>query len=182
MSVDNKLVNYGGLKEQTKLTLERALLWDKGIMGGFAGDFPLSSARKGSVYRVPATNKWYVCTENYNGSQISTPNQQFTELSVFKNADRLDNLIQIKEITVPSSSFKKIATLHNENRVFVETKEPIFLDIQGTVLCLQVTNSNGYFEYVNLCSNKKSFLCGQLLHESFFPSDCKMTIRVAYIR
>lgn len=95
MELDKKLVNFESMNENTKLTLAEALLYTKGLAGGYGGDFPLSTASKDSIYRVPATNKFYVCTENYNGSQISAPNSNFVELSVWKNHDRLNNLCEI---------------------------------------------------------------------------------------
>ena len=95
MELNKKIVNFESMNENTKLTLAEALLYTKGLAGGYGGDFPLSTASKDSIYRVPATNKFYVCTENYNGSQISAPNSNFVELSVWKNHDRLNNLIEI---------------------------------------------------------------------------------------
>nr|DAI65554.1 MAG TPA: hypothetical protein [Caudoviricetes sp.] len=98
MELNKKLVNFESMNENTKLTLAEALLYTKGLAGGYGGDFPLSTASKDSIYRVPATNKFYVCTENYNGSQISAPNSNFVELSVWKNHDRLNNLGKVKLI------------------------------------------------------------------------------------
>lgn len=92
MELNKKLVNFESMNENTKLTLAEALLYTKGLAGGYGGDFPLSTASKDSIYRVPATNKFYVCTDNYNGAQISAPNDKFVELSVWKNHDRLNNL------------------------------------------------------------------------------------------
>ena len=102
MELNKKLVNFESMNENTKLTLAEALLYTKGLAGGYGGDFPLSTASKDSIYRVPATNKFYVCTENYNGSQISAPNSNFVELSVWKNHDRLANLIE--SVTLENSS------------------------------------------------------------------------------
>ena len=99
MELNKKLVNFESMNENTKLTLAEALLYTKGLAGGYGGDFPLSTASKDSIYRVPATNKFYVCTENYNGSQISAPNSNFVELSVWKNHDRLANLVKKKLIS-----------------------------------------------------------------------------------
>ena len=65
------------------------------LAGKYTGNFPLSSAIKDAVYLLPATGKFYVCTENYNGTQISAPNDKFVELSVWKNHDRLDNLSDV---------------------------------------------------------------------------------------
>ena len=96
MELNKKLVNFESMNENTKLTLAEALLYTKGLAGGYGGDFPLSTASKDSIYRVPATNKFYVCETAYNGNQISAPNSNFVELSVWKNHDRLNNLENIK--------------------------------------------------------------------------------------
>ena len=101
MELNKKLVNFESMNENTKLTLAEALLYTKGLAGGYGGDFPLSTASKDSIYRVPATNKFYVCTENYNGSQISAPNSNFVELSVWKNHDRLNNLFKTVSLEIP---------------------------------------------------------------------------------
>ena len=94
MELNKKLVNFESMNENTKLTLAEALLYTKGLAGGYGGDFPLSIASKDSIYRVPATNKFYVCETAYNGNQISAPNSNFVELSVWKNHDRLNNLVE----------------------------------------------------------------------------------------
>ena len=96
MELNKKLVNFESMNENTKLTLAEALLYTKGLAGGYGGDFPLSIASKDSIYRVPATNKFYVCETAYNGNQISAPNSNFVELSVWKNHDRLNNLKYIR--------------------------------------------------------------------------------------
>ncbi|MFR3299107.1 MAG: hypothetical protein ACLTQH_04485, partial [Fusobacterium sp.] len=94
MELNKKLVNFESMNENTKLTLAEALLYTKGLAGGYGGDFPLSTASKDSIYRVPATNKFYVCETAYSGNQISAPNGNFVELSAWKNHDRLNNLIK----------------------------------------------------------------------------------------
>ena len=119
MELNKKIVNFESMNENTKLTLAEALLYTKGLAGGYGGDFPLSTASKDSIYRVPATNKFYVCTENYNGSQISAPNSNFVELSVWKNHDRLNNLIKMKNIfsgTINKAGLK-IQLIINSNKI-----------------------------------------------------------------
>lgn len=64
----------------------------QGVAGRHDGTFPLTSAVKDGVYLVPSTGKLYVCITAYNGGQISAPNSNFEEFSVYKNRDRLDNL------------------------------------------------------------------------------------------
>lgn len=63
-----------------------------GLAGGYAGTFPLTTAVKEGIYLLPATNKFYVCIENYNGSSLTAPNANFEELSVFQNRNKLENL------------------------------------------------------------------------------------------
>ena len=64
----------------------------QGVAGGYSGTFPLTSAVKDAVYLVSATGKFYVCTQAYNGSNLTAPNANFEELSVYKNRDKLSNL------------------------------------------------------------------------------------------
>lgn len=70
----------------------------QGVAGGYSGNFPLTSAVLNGIYLLPATGKFYVCTQAYNGTSLSAPNSNFEELSVFKNRDRLDNLCEIKRV------------------------------------------------------------------------------------
>ncbi|WP_270851718.1 hypothetical protein [Fusobacterium varium] len=66
-----------------------------GLAGGYSGTFPLTTAVKEGIYLLPATNKFYVCVENYNGSSLTAPNANFEELSVFQNRNKLENLFKI---------------------------------------------------------------------------------------
>ena len=65
---------------------------DKGIVGGYNGKFPLTSATKGNIYLLENTQKYYICVTDYNGSKLTTPNANFEELSVYTNRSKLDNL------------------------------------------------------------------------------------------
>ena len=110
-NLNDKLVDYKSLKENTKLTLGEALAYDKGLAGGYNGDFPLTVATKGNIYRVPATNKFYMCITNYNGSNLTAPNANFEELSVWANRDKLENLTEIialkkEEVILPEITIK----------------------------------------------------------------------------
>ena len=67
-----------------------------GLAGGYSGTFPLTTAVKEGIYLLPATNKFYVCVENYNGSSLTAPNANFEELSVFQNRNKLENLFTFK--------------------------------------------------------------------------------------
>lgn len=69
-----------------------------GLAGGYSGTFPLTTAVKEGIYLLPATNKFYVCVENYSGSSLTAPNANFEELSVFQNRNKLENLNKIKLI------------------------------------------------------------------------------------
>lgn len=68
---------------------------DKGVLGGYNGVFPLTTAVKEGIYLLPATNKFYVCVENYSGSSLTAPNANFEELSVFQNRNKLENFFKI---------------------------------------------------------------------------------------
>lgn len=91
-ATNDKPVRLGDLPVIKTNILENARQYDKGVVGGYNGTFPLTIASQGGIYLVPTTNKFYVCTDNYNGAQISAPNDKFVELSVWKNHDRLNNL------------------------------------------------------------------------------------------
>lgn len=69
---------------------------DKGIVGGYNGKFPLTSATKGNIYLLENTQKYYICITDYNGSKLTTPNANFEELSVYTNRSKLDNLIKYR--------------------------------------------------------------------------------------
>ena len=77
---------------------------DKGIVGGYNGKFPLTSATKGNIYLLENTQKYYICITDYNGSKLTTPNANFEELSVYTNRSKLDNLFEIYQISIPKVS------------------------------------------------------------------------------
>ena len=137
MELNKKIVNFESMNENTKLTLAEALLYTKGLAGGYGGDFPLSTASKDSIYRVPATNKFYVCTENYNGSQISAPNSNFVELSVWKNHDRLNNLIYSKIWAGNHYINHQISTSASLGTLKIDHLNA------GDILCLSFVNPEG---------------------------------------
>ena len=97
-SVEDKPVRIGDLPIIKTNILENARQMDKGVVGGYNGAFPLTAASEGGIYLLPSTGKFYVCETAYNGSQLSAPNSNFVELSVWKNHDRLNNLISINGI------------------------------------------------------------------------------------
>ena len=102
-NVEDKPVRIGDLPIVKTNILENAGQMDKGVVGGYSGTFPLTAASQGGIYLLPSTGKFYVCETAYNGAQISAPNSNFVELSVWKNHDRLNNLFEIKEYNfIPS--------------------------------------------------------------------------------
>ena len=68
------------------------------LAGKKDGTFPLRHAEKGNVYYLPSTNKYYFCKEDYDGYQISVPNSNFIEMSVYENLNRLNNLSKRREV------------------------------------------------------------------------------------
>ena len=68
------------------------------LAGKYVGNFPLTAAVKDAVYLVPATGKFYMCTTAYNGTNLTAPNANFEELSVYKNRDKLENLFNNKRV------------------------------------------------------------------------------------
>ena len=81
--------NAQALSGKSRIEFERDT---QALAGKYAGNFPLTSAVKDAVYLVPATGKFYVCTQAYNGSNLTAPNANFEEMSVWANRDKLDNL------------------------------------------------------------------------------------------
>lgn len=63
------------------------------LAGKKDGTFPLNRAIRGNVYLLESTNKYYMCVKYYRSNySISVPNENFIEMSVYKNLDRLNNL------------------------------------------------------------------------------------------
>lgn len=102
-TLESLVVNWSGKefwvdKEylERKMEVNGNLTTDKinGLAGGYNGTFPLISAIKDNIYLLPATNKFYVCIENYSGSSLTVPNANFEELSVFQNRNKLENLFK----------------------------------------------------------------------------------------
>ncbi|MCF2698043.1 gp53-like domain-containing protein [Fusobacterium mortiferum] len=94
---EKKYITWEGLNQHAKNVGKKIKEYDAGVIGGYNGSFPLTAATKGNIYLLPATKKYYVCIENYNGSQLTAPNANFEELSVYTNRSKLDNLIKINE-------------------------------------------------------------------------------------
>ena len=83
--------NAQALSGKSRIEFERDT---QALAGKYAGNFPLTSAVKDAVYLVPATGKFYVCTQAYNGSNLTAPNANFEEMSVWANRDKLGNLFK----------------------------------------------------------------------------------------
>ncbi|WP_211491730.1 MULTISPECIES: phage tail protein, partial [unclassified Fusobacterium] len=73
------------VKETTASIEKKMKDFDKAILGKFDGAFPLSSAAEGKVYYCQPNEKFYKCVKAYSGSQLTSPNANFTEINVFDN-------------------------------------------------------------------------------------------------
>ncbi|MFR4903232.1 MAG: hypothetical protein ACLUBL_02640, partial [Fusobacterium sp.] len=105
-ATNDKPLRLGDLPVVKTNILENAREFDKGVVGGYNGIFPLTAASQGGIYLLPSTGKFYVCETAYNGTQISAPNSNFVELSVWKNHDRLSNLIKFDNTSIKNIIFK----------------------------------------------------------------------------
>lgn len=117
-ATNDKPLRLGDLPVVKTNILENARQYDKGVVGGYSGTFPLTAASQGGIYLLPSTGKFYVCETDYNGAQISAPNSNFVELSVWKNHDRLSNL-KIKLIN-DNQNYK---LYENSTFYFIELKK-----------------------------------------------------------
>ncbi|KYM52126.1 hypothetical protein A2U07_07035 [Fusobacterium necrophorum subsp. funduliforme] len=110
-----------------------------GLAGKKDGTFPLSSATKGNVYLLESTNKYYMCVKDYSSYySISVPNENFIEMSVYENLNRLNNLdrkTSIKEIK------NSRITAHNS---YVEIPE----DFQFAIVYFSIGYPNEVFSAV----------------------------------
>ena len=96
--------NAQALSGKSRVEFERDT---QALAGKYVGNFPLTVAVKDAVYLVPATGKFYVCTTAYNGTNLTAPNSNFEELSVYKNRDKLENLFSIKKIFIDWKTITK---------------------------------------------------------------------------
>ena len=119
---ENKVAVGSSLQTAAQIMAGYADAGDKGVVGGYSGTFPLTAASQGGIYLVPQTGKFYVCETAYNGTQLSAPNSNFVELSVWKNHDRLNNLLNPEiiyqdETTTIKRLYKDIGLLAISGRV-----------------------------------------------------------------
>ena len=122
----NKYVTYAGLERAVRNVLSKAKDYDKGLAGGYNGTFPLTAATKGNIYLLPATKKYYICIKDYSGSQLSAPNSNFEELSVYANRSKLDNLFQYGGLSTNSKLTNSGGTYHFQNNLL---KIIMYIDI-----------------------------------------------------
>ena len=98
------------LKIPARVATKNASNLDKGIVGKYDGEFPLTSATVGGVYFVPQTKKYYECLKAFDGTTsgqtLSLPNADFKELSILENKNKLDNLciIQNKRFVIKDNN------------------------------------------------------------------------------
>ena len=124
---------------------------NKAVLGKVDGSFPLTSATKDKVYYCQPLAKFYRCKESYSGSQLTSPNDKFYEISVFDNSDRLNNLC-INKINMLSNPQKTVEAynfkigLYNliSGRVYpTNANENIYLDVPGSqVLSILVSTTD----------------------------------------
>ena len=125
-ATNDKPVRLGDLPVVKTNILENARQYDKGVVGGYNGTFPLTAASQGGIYLLPSTGKFYVCETAYNGAQISAPNSNFVELSVWKNHDRLTNLCPIH--------FSDGIGIRNENSNYLSNTKRLPQSYTGTII------------------------------------------------
>ena len=111
--------NAQALSGKSRVEFERDT---QALAGKYVGNFPLTAAVKDAVYLVPATGKFYVCTKEYSGGNLTAPNANFEELSVYKNRDKLENLCiksgkRIIEIKNPEINKNVISDILNATKI-----------------------------------------------------------------
>ena len=152
-TLESLVVNWSGKefwvdKEylEKKMEVNGNLTTDKinGLAGGYNGTFPLISAIKDNIYLLPATNKFYVCIENYSGSSLTVPNANFEELSVFQNRNKLENLFTSIKIRATENEVK--------NHISIKIPYPEGYTSFNSKLIIQVLGENSE----NYCSIKIS--------------------------
>ena len=123
----------------------------QGVAGGYSGNFPLTTAELNGVYLLPSTGKFYVCIKAYNGTQISAPNANFEELSVYKNRDRLENLFTIKSFTLDWSKAQ-----YNENASFYYLNKNF--DTKKRIQLLFISTYSDRLRNIQVAVNEKKSL------------------------
>ena len=161
-NVENKPVRIGDLPIIKTNILENAGQMDKGVVGGYNGAFPLTAASEGGIYLLPSTGKFYVCETAYNGAQISAPNSNFVELSVWKNHDRLNNL-NLKLIKINAKIPNNVEELNNlSETIFNAVAEYSSYKGLPFFIILSFSGGNGILRICNCMS--------YILYEAFFQT------------
>lgn len=167
---EKKYITWEGLNQHAKNVGKKIKECDTGVIGGYNGSFPLTAATKGNIYLLPATKKYYVCIKNYNGSQLTAPNANFEELSVYTNRSKLDNLSEIhlsvsdndtndsilekinSELT--KGFFSLVVIFKNTTKNFnILLKKTNLNKIKGIQIIFQKWNSSGEVTISNLASD-----------------------------
>ena len=173
----NKYVTYAGLERAVRNVLSKAKDYDKGLAGGYNGTFPLTAATKGNIYLLPATKKYYICIKDYSGSQLSAPNSNFEELSVYANRSKLDNLGTQDDIVSGSNYSYTIYNLgvfklyvghvvipKGTNNVLVQTSKFTKCTVVGTdssngvVATFANSTKNGFYIYSTINTKAVNFI------------------------
>lgn len=145
---------------------------DKGIVGGYNGKFPLTSATKGNIYLLENTQKYYICITDYNGSKLTTPNANFEELSVYTNRSKLDNLMNFSD-----SGF--ITQKHEDGKNTILMIR--FIKFGNVVLCTGQAMARSNFKYQPIVPNQflptgTVYLTGQNNKEDGYVSTSSIAI------
>ncbi|RGY66662.1 hypothetical protein DXA30_02600 [Fusobacterium ulcerans] len=140
---------------------------DKGVLGGYNGIFPLTVASKNGIYLLPATNKFYVCVENYSGSSLTAPNANFEELSVFQNRNKLENLFR-------NFYYYNEKIIDYDTSCFEFTKTSKFdLTVKLKINCTILINAGARVTKGNVTIKKNETIIGM---SSSTPSDSRAQI------
>ena len=111
--IEQLLKNQEAIGNALALNGKTGVQYDKeiqGVAGGYSGTFPLTAAVLDGIYLLPETGKFYVCTKAYSGSNLTAPNANFEELSVWKNRERLGNLKGYEHLTAIKLTESNIET------------------------------------------------------------------------
>ena len=154
------------LSGKTRLEFEKET---QGVAGGFSGTFPLTQATLNAVYLVPQTGKFYVCTKEYSGGNLTAPNANFEELSVWKNRDKLENLSKISvDINVIDKLTSKNQLLSLKKGTYyihnIISDEKIFYNIplhERRYCLLEVLKPtiDSFFRLLTFSETVKEYLC-----------------------
>lgn len=76
--------------EMAGIMAQYANAGDKGIVGGYNGTFPLTVASVDNIYLHPSTGKYYKCITDYDGENLTEPDNHFEELSLISINNKLN--------------------------------------------------------------------------------------------